>query len=459
MKTIHIYLLTFISSLALILTSCEKADNGRIVYPFSSPEISNLSYSFSGDVEAADSIYFSIDIYDPLTPLSTLEVALVAKDNGEILHAETIRTKGNSYHAENHAIYIPFYTEFQEKEVTLQLTAINVEGSETVEEKTFLIKRPTLPATLYLHYDGNVVPMTVSETNPYLYETESGDFPEIFEGKISSSASLDDSKFIWGYAETNNHAELVAKTGANFTFYYEYNIVEKVLFNTFTFDLSFDGISTLITVNGVELEQNGSGLFVANIQFTKGEKVEVTGIDNIAAAYNRDFFVYDEETGELTFIRDSGTWEVYYSIKYNYIWIARMDDYAPDAYWIVGHGFTSASQWHSDYSYGGWELEDITRLGYAVKIGDNKYQSTIYLNDDHEWWSFEIEIYSDLWWGKDNGMLLTEGLFEGDVTGITESASNGLTNTDGFVPGYYRLTFDTSGGVGGEKVKIERIGN
>src|SRR5690606_37759214 len=110
---------------------------------FSSPEISNLSYSFSGDVEAADSIYFSINIYDPLTPLSTLEVALVAKDNGEILHAETIRTKGNSYHAENHAIYIPFYTEFQEKEVTLQLTAINVEGSETVEEKTFLIKRPT----------------------------------------------------------------------------------------------------------------------------------------------------------------------------------------------------------------------------------------------------------------------------------------------------------------------------
>jgi len=41
--------------------------------------------------------------------------------------------------------------------------------------------------------------------------------------------------------------------------------------------------------------------------------------------------------------------------------------------------------------------------------------------------------------------------------GIEISASNGITSGDGFVPGYYRLTFDTSQGVGKETLHIERL--
>ena len=54
-------------------------------------------------------------------------------------------------------------------------------------------------------------------------------------------------------------------------------------------------------------------------------------------------------------------------------------------------------------------------------------------------------------------MELKEGSITGDATGFAVSMSNGFTNTADFVPGYYRLTFDTSGGVGNEKMNVERL--
>lgn len=147
-------------------------------------------------------------------------------------------------------------------------------------------------------------------------------------------------------------------------------------------------------------------------------------------------------------------------ISFNYIWICRDGDTAPDCFWMVGHGFTCAPVWNDFYTNsGGWNMEDITQEAYIVKTGDNRYQCTVYLNNHHIWDSFEAEFYSDREWGKDNGMLIHQENISGDATGIVESNSNGITSGDGFVPGYYRLTFDTSGGVGNEKLNIERIGD
>ncbi len=49
------------------------------------------------------------------------------------------------------------------------------------------------------------------------------------------------------------------------------------------------------------------------------------------------------------------------------------------------------------------------------------------------------------------------GSLSGDTDGIELSGSNGITSGDGFVPGYYRLTFDASQGVGKETLHIERL--
>jgi len=183
----------------------------------------------------------------------------------------------------------------------------------------------------------------------------------------------------------------------------------------------------------------------------------MSGFEDVEHAYNRDFFSYNPDNGKFTFLRKSGTWEIYYSSKFNYIWVARMSDTAPTCFWLVGHGFTCAPVWNEAYNSGGWNLEDISQLGYIVPIGEQKYQTTVYLSNTHEWESFEIEIYSDLQWNKDKGMELQAGSLSGDTDGIEISASNGITSGDGFVPGYYRLTFDTSQGVGKETLHIERL--
>ena len=57
--------------------------------------------------------------------------------------------------------------------------------------------------------------MTRSEDNPYLYLTEVSDseegYPMELSGKISTTASLDDAKLIWGAAEASNTAVLIER--------------------------------------------------------------------------------------------------------------------------------------------------------------------------------------------------------------------------------------------------------
>ena len=440
---------------SLFLAGCET-ETGRVVYPDSCPVMSNLTLSANEQMEAADSLFLSVNIKDEQTPLSTLEVTLTSEE--ETIYTQSIRTKGNEAQIKDFGIYIPFETGLQDREVTLTATAINVEGATQTESRNIKILRPSIPETIYLHYAENVIPMKRQQDNPYEYTTEEGEYPMSFTGKISTGESLSDSKFIWGYSETENNAALVAETGAGFSFNYPDWAVEKITFNTLTFKVEAIGTYQILTVNGTNLETMGN-YYQASIQFEQGSTVEVTGIENLAEAYNRDFFSYNPDNQTLTFLRETGTWEIYYSTKYNYMWMARMDAQAPDAFWLVGHGFTSAPVWNDDYSTGGWGTDDISRMGYAVKIGENKYQASIYLTTAHEWESFELEIYSDLEGSKDKGIVLQEGSLQGASEGFAISQSNGITNATGFVPGYYCLTFDTSMGVGKETLYIERLGN
>lgn len=448
----HIF--TILCCASVLLTACEEG-TGRVVYPYSCPEMSAVTLSATDYVVANDTLYFSVDIKDEQTPLSTLEVSFTSGE--EEIFAQSIRTKGMEASIQNYGIYIPFSAGLEDNTAAkLTLTAINVEGSEVSKAFDFQIRRPDLPETMYLHIDDQVIPMKRQANNPYEYATEAGSYITQFTGKVSTDESLENSDLIWGYSETVNYAALSTATGVGFTFDYQDWVIDQITFNALTFKVGAVGVYQVFTINGVELEAGG-GYYKSAIQFTQGAEVEVTGFDNLAEAYNRDFFEYNPETGKLTFLRESGMWEVYYSSKYNYMWVMRLDDVAPDAFWLVGHGFTSAPVWNDDYNTGGWDTEEVSRLGYVVKVAENTYQTTIYLNNTHEWASFEIEIYSDRVWNKTQGMELKEGAITGDATGFAISMSNGFTNTADFVPGYYRLTFDTSAGVGQEKMKVERL--
>lgn len=439
-----------------LLTSCIE-DSFREYYPHSTPSLSDLQLSKEGTLKADEELMLSVKVNGNSTPLSTLEIKMTA--GGAAMYKESIRTKGYSSEITNHSLSIPFKAGFEETDANLTLTAVNVEGDEASISTGFHIQRPAIPSTIYLHMnDDRIVTMRKSAANEYLYESSKGSYPQEFTARISTAKNYEDSEFIWGYSTTPNTAEIIDKTGAGFSFNFANWRIDRITFNVFTFELGVIGESENAAIGDLTLT-NEQGLFKGSGYFEKGRKYSVTGIDDIATCYNRDFFELNND-GTVTFIRESGNWDIAYSKKYNYIWVYRMSDNAPDCFWLVGHGFTCAPKWHTDYTNAdGWTFEDITHMGYLVKIDDNKYQATTYLNPDHKWSTFEVEIYSDRAWGKGLGMLLYDGNILGDNTGFAISKSNGFTNGDNFTPGYYRLTFDTSEGIGKEKMYVERIGD
>ena len=226
--------------------------------------------------------------------------------------------------------------------------------------------------------------------------------------------------------------------------------LSQFTFNTLTFEVGVVGEEVHVAVKGIELTPQAGGLLYSNISFTQGETLTITGIDDLENAYNRDFFIPDGN-GTFTFAREGGDYDVYYSPRYNYIWVARMDDVAPDCLWIIGHGFTCAPVWHPDFSsdaISGWATDYIYQLGYCVKVGEDLYQCSMYLNDQHSWGSFEFEVYSDLESNKTHGFGAPS--LTGFTKGITLSSAGdgmpGLTSTAGFQPGYYVITFNNATG-------------
>lgn len=452
MNTKYIYALLCL--ITTLLMSC-KENEGREVFPFSEPQLSNVSIVANDIEEAGNNLSFSLDIKDPLTPLSTLEVELFLED--KVIYTQSIRTKGHTAELKDQVVQIPFYAGFEGGAGQLKLTAINIEGSEKVTLKNFTIQHPTIPSPIYLHYEDKVIEMHRSEENPYIYTTDSDVFPEKFSGKISSSKELEGSKFIWVEGDENNETQLGNADSNDFELDFTDWEIEKVKFNTFTFSLDVEGISRTIKVKGTPLTLV-DGLYQGAIDFAEGEDFEIVGIEDLKGAYNRDFFAYDALTGKTKFLRASGKWNVYYSVKYNYMWVARMEDVGPSAYWLVGNGFTCASVWHDDYNDRAWELDNVTGMGYMVKIAENKYQTTVYINNAHT--NFDLQIYAKRAWDQEMA-IFSKNSMSGDSAGfqIGGSANADLVPGTDFVPGYFQITLDNSLGMKEAKLDFKRLSN
>ncbi|MDR2145074.1 MAG: DUF5016 domain-containing protein [Tannerella sp.] len=449
MKAYKVIYLSLIATVAGF-TSCVKEETRN-----STPVIESIQIDRE-QVLLTDSIRFGAQLKDPVTPLSTLEVEVLA--NNQVVNHISIRTKGNDVVLENQFITIPFAAGIAENDaVDIRFTLINVDGNETQQVKTVQAIRPELPETLYFisAETGKTFEMKATEDNPYTYVSENVMVTGTITGKLADNADLNSARFIWSGGMFENEAVIGKATDMEITVSYPFQIIQRLYFDAFDFIFGAD-MTSLKTVR-LSSEKNADGFYYAAVDFTQGEIFAFENVTVQADLYNRDFFDYQD--GIFTFLRASGTWELYYSDVLQYLWVTRMEDVAPDCYWIRGHGFTCSPVWTADYyGFGGWDAL-VERLGYAVKIADNKYQVSMYVNDQHEWGNFEFEIYSDLDWGKDQGIALTAAALTGQRTGFKISVSDGLTTDVGFVPGYYRFTFDTSRGTGAGRTlcNIERL--
>jgi hypothetical protein len=215
-----------------------------------------------------------------------------------------------------------------------------------------------------------------------------------------------------------------------------------------------------ITVAGTPLESDPLGFCFATINFTKGQEVEVTGIEDLEGAYNRDFFSYAD--GKLTFERNSGEWTVYYYPAYNYMWVFNNSLGSPDCLYVLGSGKISSPRWYVEVAGSGdyfWNRE-APYYCVAPAIEPGKYQCTMYLSDDNDYKDLGLEFYSDCSWGKIEGVRLYDENLSGEAASMfyvsnpgTESCN--LKNGEGFTPGYYRFIITES--ANGALLDITRI--
>jgi hypothetical protein len=429
MKNIKILMMLIV---AVAFCSCSDKDE-----PASTLQMSDLSVTNA--VQVPGNMIVKANISDDGYKLSTLEVSV--KVDSTVVASKSIRTKGNSV-AVNDTMAIPFSENIKEgAQAQVTCEAINVTGKSVVDTKTVILHRPAMPDTLYMFVGDEVYPMTKSEDDANVYVTEEGEYTSTCTARIATGSDMETAQFLWGASSTSNKAKLISFGDDGISVSYPKYIVSQFTFNVETFEVGVIGDELNISVNGVDLEGK-NGLMEGKVSFKQGEEVAISGIDDLATCYNRDFFSYND--GKLTFLRESGNWEVYYSPKYKYMWVMRMDDVAPTCLWIIGHGFICSPVWNDEFNSDGWNTDVVPRLGYAVKTGADTYQCSMYISNTHEWESFEFEFYSDRAWNKTNGLEIESVT---GASGFVISKSKGLTSNadfEGFTPGYYKITLNTT---------------
>ena len=423
------------------LVSCTKKEEPKPV-DSSSLALSNVVVSESVTVPGA--INVSAKVSDTKVALSTLDISAALED-GTVLAQKSVRTSGNEAVVEE-SLDIPFAANMPNgAKVIVNLKAINVNGENVSQTASSTIVRPAIPETIYMKIGETVYPMTKSSDN--IYQTEAGDYEGVITASFATAEDFSEAPIIWGKSTVDNHAEICSfsdATGVEVSF--PTYIVTQYTFNTLSFEVGVVGQELHVSINGTELLPQAGGLLYAKINFTKDSAVTISGIDDVENAYNRDFFAPDGNG--YKFLRESGEYDVYYSPKYNYIWVAKMSAVGPECLWIIGHGFTCAPVWHEDFGFGGWAADFIYQLGYCVKIADNLYQCSMYLSNEHEWGTFEFEVYSDLAWSKEYGFGVKSitGFTKGIAPSPAADGMPGLTSDSGFQPGYYVITFNTATG-------------
>ena len=448
----HIKLLLTILAIAGLF-SCSKKEEPKNDETGSST-LALTEVVVSESVTVPGTISVAAKVSDSQTALSTLELSAALED-GTVLAQKSVRTSGNEAKVEE-TLDIPFAANMADGgKVVINLKAINVNGENASKTAMSSIVRPAIPDVLYMKIGEDIYPMAKDADN--LYKTEAGSYEGVITAAFATAEDFSEASLIWGKSTVANHAEICSFSNAvGIDVSFPTFIISQYTFNTLTFEVGVVGEEVHVSINGTELLPQVGGLLYAKISFTKDSQVTISGIDDVENAYNRDFFAPDGNG--YKFLRDSDEYDVWYSPKYNYIWIAKMTAVGPECLWILGHGFTCAPVWHEDFgstNYSYWGADYIYQLGYCVKIADKVYQCSMYLNNEHEWGSFEFEVYSDLAWSKEFGFGTKSitGFTKGIIPSAAKDGMPGLTSTSGFQPGYYVMTFYVETG----EVNLNRI--
>lgn len=463
----------FIGMIAVFFASC-KEEELRTHFPESMP-VFDKAVVAENAIMYGDSVTLSVEVSDPLTPLSTLEVTVVVGD--EIITKESVRTKGNNAsYTQKYAI--PFVARMpQGAKVEMHLTAINVEGTaqELVIDNT-VASRPEVP-TLFLATATKTVELKLVDAINHIYEASNLTFDNSISFRMATKVNrfnkidyTNKDNIIFGWINGGLNLVDVTMEGTLPTVSGEEiklsdpKLVgyKKITVDLFNFTVKGEGdllmpatileisklavksLSSVDHMNTVTKEDWKTGVMYLG----EGTEMEIIGVTDVTNSLDPTFFEPTTDN-KVKFLGKTGIYTVYYLPRLDYVFVEQPNAVFPDALWLVGVGMgpartpavkTSSWNWNSPLEY-----------KFCRKVSEGVYEAVFYANHEvdetaTEAWrlTFGVKFMQQRGWGGE----LSSDDYQKPANGYLYSPSpndkGNFNGTPAFAgqPGVYRFVID-----------------
>lgn len=465
----RIFQVLFLALIAIGYTACQP-DSFREVYPKGNPTVE--AHMLTNEVLfGSDSISFEVKITEKATPLSTLSIKVIVGLN--VIVNEEVRTPNLNFE-QKFTYAVPFGPNMPEGEpVKVYLTATNVEGTATdfilsdcVGHRPVLETMYVMPPTIDYKPLGKGKQMTWDEEK--FVACDLG-YPKSIECLLAVVGTKF-GRIDWNYPVFGMKGDKLSlitqeefESGVATSIQLSNDNIESIdtiQFDPMTFDLYFGGkvaqpVSAL-DVNADLAEVAGKTYRHAKIFFDPAIEVTISGVTNMATAYNLDYMEL-KDGNVVKFLGEKGMYEVYYLPEEDYIVVEPLRDAVyPNVMWMTGVGFGLPVA--APKVQGGWGFDNLGQYIACRTVAPKVYQFTAYLkngaNADFETYgSLNFKFFHQKGWGGEEvggnyeqiGLNIkgvgSEGLTK--VNGDTGAeAGNWIANTQEEFEGIYRITLD-----------------
>ncbi len=471
----NILKISIIGLLVVFFASCQEEEL-RVHFPASMPVFDNASVAES-TINYGDSITLSVDVSDPLTPLSTLSIKVVVGD--EIIATEKVRTKGQEA-TYTQKYWIPFGPRMpQGAEVEVHLSSENAEGTkkDTIIANT-IVSRPVIPF-IYLATSTATIKMQLTDAAKHIYTADGLTFGNDISFRIATKVNRFN-KIDWANPENivfgslNGAFALVDVTVNGATTTVTGDVIKlsdptlvsfkKITVDLFNFTVKAEGDklmpATTMNLNDFGTVQLSSTNHLnattkenwksAVMYLGEGTEMTISGISNMSNSMNPTFF---EPTGTNTvkFLGKTGVYTVYYHPGLDYVFVEQPNAVYPDAMWLVGVGSGPART--PGIKTTSWNWNSPLEYHFCRRVSQGVFETVFYAQHqieataDEAWrLTFSMKFMHQRGWGGEESSENYQLPANGYLFSPSPDDKGNFVGTAAFKdsPGIYRLVIDVN---------------
>lgn len=434
---IYNYILMILSSIVL-LNACSD-DDEKTGNP-----IVDVKTQF-GNAMFGDSLPFTVNVSDSDVPLSTVKAKLYYGD--EMVSETVIRTKTNGDYSGK--LFIPFLQNIPNGTAKLEFVLQNIHFTINSQSYDLSLTRPDFP---YLTLVTDEEEIRMERMALYEYEVKR-DFPKKVSGYIKAPKIGENGNEINFGWEEDGIKELSTNNIPFSNFPGEYPIT----FNT----LNYEAYPFIIpySVKETPMTRVDDDNYKVEMDFVKGEDLQVDGIDNLSDWWIDPDFLTKSDDGKIKFTAPDGKYRFTANFEYNYFIVeamsgsslATLQSDGSGAIWVIGDKIGKPSYTTNSIGWGD------TKAICMVPLGNKKYQISLKAGENIPVEDINFKFFHQKGWGGEFGH--TKISIDSDLVFIDEDQDPGPGNEkrgDGNLGLYkgktlkdkttYVFTIDLSGG-------------